>query len=127
MITSLAQLSATSAALAERLLDYAVAPVAPKLRTEIRDAMLAHLCELLDPEATTDEVADAMAALGPVDSGEPVTDTFFTRLLAGARLRGLDERIATTWWLRPIRGCSCPEPSAGVGTSTSARWRCALA
>jgi hypothetical protein len=98
MITSLTQLSATSAALAERLLDYAVAPVAPKLRTEIRDAMLAHLCELLDPEATTDEVADAMAALGPVDFGEPGIDGFFTRLLAGARLRGLDERIATTWW-----------------------------
>ncbi len=98
MITSLAQLSSPSAALAQRLLDGAVAPVSVKLRAEIRDAMLAHLCELLDPDATTDEVADAVATLGPVDSGDPGLSGVFARLLAGVRLRGLAERVAATWW-----------------------------
>jgi hypothetical protein len=98
MITSLDQLSPAAAALAHRLLDEAVLPARAGARTELRADLARHLCELLDADASAAMVAEAVAGLGAVDSTNSALDGLFARLLAGVRLRGLDERIATAWW-----------------------------
>jgi hypothetical protein len=97
MITSLDQLSPAAHALADRLLDAAVAATEPDLRAEVRESLTSHVCEALHPDSTANQVERLIAGLGPVDAN-PRGREFLAQLLAGVQVHGLGERIAETWW-----------------------------
>jgi hypothetical protein len=96
MITSFDQLTPEVAAEAQRLLDAAVAGVGTKLHAEIRDSLAVHLCELLEPDAGVEAVAEAMDQLGVVEA--PLGDRGFTEWLDDSGLGDLAGRVARTWW-----------------------------
>jgi hypothetical protein len=97
MITSLDQLSPATHAIANRLLDQAVAATEADLRAEVRLSLVSHLCEALSPDATADQIEHLIAGLGPINA-DPRGRGFLDRLLGGTPLSELGERIAETWW-----------------------------
>lgn len=98
MISSLDELDAKTRASAERWLATVVAEVTPALRAGMRDEVMAHLCEHLDADATSDDVAALAEQFGDV-AGEPEGGAgFFARLGGGLDAGDLAARIAGTLW-----------------------------
>lgn len=100
MIESLSELTPAARAAAEQLLDASVARLRGDLRASVREDLLADLCESLSAEATVTDIAAQVigfAAVGDEADGSSLAD-LFERLAAGARLQGVGQRIAQSWW-----------------------------
>lgn len=82
MITTLSDLAPAARIAAEGWIDDAVADLSPELRDDVADDLRAALALTLDPDATPDDVAAAVDAIGPVGedgipegAGDPLVGT----------------------------------------------------
>ncbi len=98
MIRTLDELTAEARTAAEVWLDGMAADVRPALRDDLREDLVAHLCERLDATATAADVARVAAAAGPAEGGRAAGARWARKLLAGLGLHDVAERIAATWW-----------------------------
>lgn len=98
MIRTLDELTAGARGTAEAWLDQAVADAAPALRADVREDLVAHLCERLDPSAAVEDVRRVAAGAGPVADDRPAGRLWVRQALSGLGFRDLAGRIAATWW-----------------------------
>lgn len=98
MIRSLDELTPEARAAAEAWLDQAVAGAPPALRADVRDDLVAHLCDRLEASAAADDVWRVGAAAGPVASGGSTARQWVRQAISGLGFRDVAERIASTWW-----------------------------
>ncbi len=98
MIRTLDELTSEARATAEAWLDGAVAGAAPALRADVRDDLVAHLCERLDASATVADVRRVCTAAGPVAGGGSAGARWVRQALSGLGLRDVAARVAATWW-----------------------------
>lgn len=98
MIRTLDELTPEARAWAEAWLDRATAAAPPTLRADVRDDLVAHLCERLDAGATAADVERVADAAGPIAGGPSTARRWLRRLLAGLGVHDVPGRIAATWW-----------------------------
>lgn len=100
MIRSLDDLSPSGRAAASGFLDAATAVVGSRLRGELREDLILHLCERLEPGASATAVEQVIADLGDLDESAvdaPLKD-LLGRLIAGVDPRDLGGRLAASLW-----------------------------
>lgn len=98
MIRTLDELTSEARASAEAWLDRTAAAAPPSLRADVRDDLIAHLCERLDADATAADVELVAQAAGPIAGGPSTARRWLRQLLAGLGVRDVPARIAATWW-----------------------------
>ncbi len=98
MIRTLDELTPEARAWAEAWLDRATAAAPPTLRADVRDDLIAHLCERLDAGAAVADVERVADAAGPIAGGPSTARRWLRQLLAGLGVHDVPGRIAATWW-----------------------------
>ncbi|MCW5954262.1 MAG: hypothetical protein KIT69_18590, partial [Propionibacteriaceae bacterium] len=100
MIRSLDELDLATQATAREFLASATLAVRTELREPVREDLIAHLCERLEPGATPVDLERVVAELGAVGDAEPepATALLWRRIGAGLQVRGLADRIASALW-----------------------------